>query len=163
AECLRQLAAVFLGDRLDKENIETCQARVTEYLREKAALVVLDNFETVARDAEFLRSLSEFFTQVRVLMTSRELPHGLNAFVNEIPELPREEAMLLYRKRVVARGGDEPANIDDVNKLCTAVGDMPLAIELLAARHCAPAVLLEEVQKDHTIMSAGASAVSPAR
>ena len=49
-ECLRQMAQVFFGDRLEQDHIDVCEQRIIEHFERGDALVVFDNFETVAHD-----------------------------------------------------------------------------------------------------------------
>ena len=57
-ECLRQMMRVFFGDRMEQESIEVCSNRLAEYLERGDALVLLDNFETVAHESGLIRWLA---------------------------------------------------------------------------------------------------------
>ena len=79
------MAHVFFGDRLEQEHPEHCAMRVAEHLSGCGGLVMLDNFETVARDPELLRWLAQVRPPGRVLIATREAPTGLRGRVIEGP------------------------------------------------------------------------------
>ncbi len=70
-ECLRQMARVFFGDRMEQEPIDGCGRQVAEHLERGDALVVLDNFETVAHDARLMSWLAGLRSPARILVTTR--------------------------------------------------------------------------------------------
>jgi class 3 adenylate cyclase/tetratricopeptide (TPR) repeat protein len=167
-ECLRQMAEVFFGDRMEGEHAERCQGRVMEHLQQCDALVIFDNFETTASDAALLRWLSQMRAPARALVTTREVPPGLRGQVVEIRELPRDEAVALFIERATAAGFDstlDPHLSPLVNDLCAAVGDQPLAIELLAARTTRLPLprLLERVRRDLAVLDAQGDPTRPDR
>jgi len=133
-ECLRQMAHVFFGDRMEQEHADLCHRRVVEHLERGDALVVLDNFETVAHDDLLICWLASLRAPARVLVTTRELPPGLHGRVIHVRELLADEARDLFIERATRAGSTITAQEPEVDEICTAVGGQPLAIELLAAR-----------------------------
>jgi class 3 adenylate cyclase/tetratricopeptide (TPR) repeat protein len=133
-ECLRRIAHIFFGDRMEHDSLDECQARILEHLHRNDSLVVLDNFETVADDVEMLRYLASLRPPARVLVTTRELPPGLGGHVVPVGELPAGESVALFIERATRAGFDTTGREDEIQEICVAVGGQPLAIELLAAR-----------------------------
>jgi class 3 adenylate cyclase/tetratricopeptide (TPR) repeat protein len=162
-ECLRQMAQVFFADRMEQEPIERCAERVMARWGEGGALAVLDNFESVARDVALLRWLGEVRAPARVLVTTREVPPGLHGRVIEVSELPRAEAAALFAERAKAAGMATAGQEAAVAALCEAVGDSPLAIELLAVRPVALPRLLERVQRSLATVSTRDDPTRPPR
>ncbi|MBI4658381.1 MAG: tetratricopeptide repeat protein [Verrucomicrobia bacterium] len=133
SECLRVICAGFFGDRMEAEPPERLQERVVTRLREYAALVVLDNFESVANDTNLLQWVASVRVPMRVLITTRLVPDGLHGEVLKLDELKPADAIDLFVKRATGKG------LKSVDRnlavtLCSAVGNHPLAIELLAPR-----------------------------
>ena len=79
------------------------------------------------------------------MVTTRYVPPGLSGYVVPINELPSDEAVALFLARVEA-GGLRPGRAGrGRSAICVAVGNQPLAIELLAAHACrAPLTRLRE-------------------
>jgi class 3 adenylate cyclase/tetratricopeptide (TPR) repeat protein len=165
-ECLRRLAAVFLGNRLEDESIAHCTERVRDHLNRRAALAVLDNFETIAGDPDILTMVAELSRLARVLVTTREVPPSLHGAVVPVRELADEDAVALFAGRARQAGvmldGDALAQ---VRELCAAVGGQPLAIELLAARSATLplARLAARIREDLGVLDARGDARRPER
>ncbi|MDQ3815925.1 MAG: tetratricopeptide repeat protein, partial [Armatimonadota bacterium] len=132
-ECLHQMALQFFGDRLEQEPIAQCEARVREHWRSEQALAIFDNFETVADDGELVAWLAQVRSPARALVTTRQPPSGSERWSQpvRVEELKRHEAVQLFEERARAAGWDGQGQ-ELVAELCEAVGDLPLAIELLA-------------------------------
>ncbi|MHB2021509.1 MAG: adenylate/guanylate cyclase domain-containing protein [Candidatus Xenobia bacterium] len=107
--------------------LEDCKQEVAG-----ARLIVMDNLESVARDAEIIRWLNTVRTPV--LVTTREVPAGLRGHVIVVQQLTRAEAVKLFCDRLSMSGGRPPEETRQIEELCAAVGDAPLAVELLAGR-----------------------------
>jgi predicted ATPase/class 3 adenylate cyclase len=109
---------------------------VLEHLRERLALVVLDNCEHLAEAAcACVAELLQTCPQVGVLATSRT-PLGLRAErVYRLDPLPCDgedsPAVRLFRDRAAVR---EEVDDTSVVQLCAELDGLPLAIELAAAR-----------------------------
>ena len=101
-------------------------------------LVVLDNFEQVARFAEeTLGHWLERAPLAQFVVTTREVLGVVGEEIVALPPLEREDAVELFLKRAnAARQGYAPG-ADDLNaigQLVKVLDGLPLAIELAAAR-----------------------------
>lgn len=121
------------------------QQQLLQYLREKALLLVLDNFEHLLDGAELLSALLEASADTKLLVTSREVlnlreewrypVHGLHYPKMDDSEQPGTySAVQLFVERArQVRGditlADEQAGIV---RVCQLVEGMPLALELAA-------------------------------
>ncbi len=106
---------------------------LAEHLRERTALLLLDNFEQVDAAAPELGALLAAAPGLRLLVTSR---HPLRLYGEHefaVPPLAEDEAVALFvaRARAVERGFEAS---EAVSKLCLLLDRLPLAIELVAAR-----------------------------
>ena len=103
-ECLRQAMHVLLGDRMEQEPVEACALRLAEHLDRHEALIILDNFETIADEPRLIGWLASLSPAARILITTREVPPGLPGCVLAVEELSPEEARRLFISRAVSRG-----------------------------------------------------------
>src|SRR6266508_2212378 len=101
---------------------------VAFHIREREMLLVLDNLEQVVEAAPELSSLVEECPHLRVLVTSRELLRVRGEVEYPVPPLARPEAVELF----CARSRLEPA--ETIAELCGRLANLPLAVELAAAR-----------------------------
>ncbi|MCU0923381.1 MAG: tetratricopeptide repeat protein, partial [Burkholderiaceae bacterium] len=103
-----------------------------------ACLVILDNFEQVARHAEeTLGRWLEAAPQASFIATSREVLGIVGERALVLAPLAGDEAVRMFRQRVQAAGVDErPSDQDEasVAALVDLLDRLPLAIELAAAR-----------------------------
>ncbi len=101
-------------------------------------LVILDNFEQVARHAEAtVGQWLERAPQVRLLVTSREVLGVVGEETFVLAPLPTDEAVLLFERRARAADGRYAAGDEDravLARLVELLDRLPLAIELAAAR-----------------------------
>lgn len=164
-ECLRRAAAVFFGDPSDSETSEALAKRIRTHLSDRRAVLILDNFETVAGDADILRWLSAFRPPARILITTRVVPPGLPGRVVPVLELLRADAAGLLRTRSAQAGVSVVPPDDAVDALCALVGDQPLAVELLAVRLARTPVLrlLEQLGKGLAVLDAKGDPNRPPR
>ncbi len=127
-------------------------ARITAALDGRPVLLVLDNCEHVVAEAAVLTErLLAGSPRLRVLATSREALGITGEVLRPVPTLalPGPEAdraaalaspaVRLFAERAAAVRPDfdpaaDPATLDAVLRLCTALDGLPLAIELAAAR-----------------------------
>ncbi len=58
-ECIRQMARVFFGGRLEQASIDACARQVAAHLERGDALAVFDNFETVDSDSALIGWLAD--------------------------------------------------------------------------------------------------------
>ena len=106
---------------------------LAEYLRERTALLLIDNFEQVDAAAPELGALLAAAPGLRLLVTSR---HPLRIYGEHefaVPPLAEDEAVALFvaRARAVERSFEAS---EAVSELCLLLDRLPLAIELVAAR-----------------------------
>ena len=116
-------------------------------------LIVLDNFEQVARHARgTLRPWLERADEARFLVTSQALLGLEGEAALSLPPLALDEAVELFATRAVAVHPQfrlDPEHRDDVRALVDLLDRLPLAIELAAARvrTMVPAELLERMSR----------------
>lgn len=145
---------------------------LTDHLRDRAVLLVLDNFEQVLDGAETVATILGTVPRVRALVTSRA-PLGLSG-EQELPipplELPdpgadpavlgRSAAVALFLERA---GATDPAfslteeTIPIVAEICARLDGLPLAIELAASRIrvLPPRSLLEQLDRRLPLLVGG--------
>ena len=103
-----------------------------------ACLVILDNFEQVARHAP--QTLGHWLAraeQARFVVTTREVLGLTGEVVLALPPLPPAEGAALFAQRAQAAKPDFEPNAEDqaaIAPLVTLLDGLPLAIELAAAR-----------------------------
>ena len=160
------LVARAIADELGVKERPGHSAReaLVEYLRDRQALLLLDNFEHVLEAASLLRELLAGAPGVTLLVTSRaslgvpeERVYPVSAL--ELPdrsqrpslaELGEIEAIRLFVDRARAARPDfelTETNAESVIELCVRLDGLPLALELAAAR-CnllSPRALLERL------------------
>jgi len=101
---------------------------LAEHIGEREMLLLLDNLEQVVEAAPELAVLVEACPNLRLLVTSRERLRVRGELEYPVPPLAEPEAVELFCAR--ARTAPE----DAVHALCRALDNLPLAIELAAAR-----------------------------
>jgi predicted ATPase len=106
---------------------------------DKDTLLLLDNLEQVIGAAPDLARLAEACPNLRMIVTSRELLRVRGEVEYEVLPLAECEAVALFCERAQA-----PASAA-VEELCRRLDDMPLALELAAAR--AKALTPEQIVK----------------
>ena len=111
---------------------------VTDYLRAKKLLLLLDNcehlIETCARLADHLLHQC---AGLKILASSREGLGIAGEAAYRIPSLASEEAQRLFVERAQAanaRFSETEANASSIAHICRRLDGIPLAIELAAAR-----------------------------
>jgi predicted ATPase len=101
---------------------------VAEHIGERELLLLLDNLEQVIEAAPELSSLVEVCPNLRLLITSRELLRVRGEVEYPVLPLAEPDGVELF----CARAGAEPDGT--VHELCRALENLPLALELAAAR-----------------------------
>lgn len=101
---------------------------LVEHIGERELLLLLDNFEQVVDAAPGLAALVEACPNLRVLVTSRELLRVRGEVEYGVPPLADPDAVDLFS----ARSRLEPDAT--VAELCRRLDNLPLAVELAAAR-----------------------------
>ncbi len=104
------------------------QGPIAAHVGEREQLLLLDNLEQVIGAAPELGQVVEACPNLRLLVTSRELLNVRGEVEYEVLPLENSEAVTLFCER--ARVPASPA----VEELCRRLDDMPLAVELAAAR-----------------------------
>lgn len=129
------LAVPLTGDR------PTDTASVVGVLREREALVVLDDGEHLLDDlAALAEDLLHHCPGVRLLVTSREALRAEGERTHEVPQLSAGvdgDAVRLFLARAeVSAPGWRPGEeeLRGLDRLCTALDGLPLALELSAAQ-----------------------------
>jgi predicted ATPase len=104
-----------------------------ELVGDRRLLLLLDNFEHVIDAAPAVAQLLASCPHVDVVLTSRERLNVAGEQVYPVPVLAREDAHELFVSRARAA---VPAFEPDpaVDELCARLDDLPLAVELAAAR-----------------------------
>ena len=106
---------------------------VSELVGDRRLLLLLDNFEHLVEAAPELVTLLAGCPNADVLVTSRERLRVQGEHVYPVPVLERVEAKRLFVTR--ARAVEPSFELDElVDDLCARLDDLPLAIELAAAR-----------------------------
>jgi non-specific serine/threonine protein kinase len=152
--------------------------RLKARLRERRALLVLDNFEQLVSAAPVLAELLAAAPLLKLLVTSREALRLSAEYEFPVPPMPvpdleclpdleqlaRCPAVALFVRRACAsRPGFalEASNARAVAEICARLDGLPLAIELCAARVkvLPPATLLERL--DTRLLSGGPRDLPP--
>ena len=103
------------------------------HIGDKSMLLLFDNFEHVVEAAPGIASLLASCSRLKVLVTSREPLHVRGEQEYEVPPLVHEEAVGFFLAR--ARAVKPNFRIDEaVSGICQRLDDLPLALELAAAR-----------------------------
>jgi predicted ATPase/class 3 adenylate cyclase len=99
-----------------------------DHMGERELLLVLDNLEQVIEAASELSKLVEACPNLKLLITSRELLRVRGEVEYPVFPLAEPEAVELF----TTRAGVEPD--ETVHRLCRELDNLPLALELAAAR-----------------------------
>jgi predicted ATPase len=124
---------------------------LAEHVAERELLLLLDNFEQVVEAAPRLGELLEACPNLKLLVTSRELLRVNGEVEYPVPPLQQPEAIELFCERSRLRSDETIA------ELCRRLDDLPLAIELAAARTSvlSPAQILERLSQRLDLLKGG--------
>jgi predicted ATPase len=124
---------------------------LAEHIAEREMLLLIDNLEQVVEAAPELASLLEACPNLTLLCTSRELLRVQGEVEYEVPPLASAEAVSLFCERAQLEPGEEIA------ELCARVDNLPLAVELAAARSkvLSPEQILERLSKRLDLLKGG--------
>jgi predicted ATPase len=130
------------------------QQELPAHIGDKRLLLVLDNLEQVIESAVELAALLRACPNLCLLVTSRELLRVDGEVVYPVPALAEPEAVELF----CARAGIDQD--DAVAELCRLLDNLPLALELAAARVSVltPAQILERISQRLDLFRAGRDA-----
>ena len=148
---------------------------LTEHLRDKEMLLILDNFEQVTDAAPAVGDLLQAAPRLKALVTSRAVLHVTGEQESPVPPLqlpdvehlpPLEllsqyEAVSLFIQRAKAVHPGFMVTDDNapaVAEICARLDGLPLAIELAAARVrvLSPDAILERLQHRLALLTGGA-------
>jgi predicted ATPase len=134
---------------------------LSEYLRQRRLLLVLDNLEQLVPGvAQPLAGLVAEAPRVDLVTSSREPLHIAAEHEYPVPPLDPAEAKALFaeRARAAAPGFELDGERGVVGAICDRLDRLPLAIELAAARVkvLTPARLLERLDHRLPLLTAGA-------
>jgi predicted ATPase len=122
-------------------------------------LLLLDNFEHLLEAVSGISELLAACPNLEVLATSRELLQLQGEHAYAVPTLTDEDGTKLFLSRALAVEGDVGDN-GTVGELCRRLDNLPLAVELAAARtrHLSPAQLLDRLSQRLDLLKAGRDA-----
>ena len=133
------------------------QNGLAEHIADKSMLLLFDNFEQVVEAAGDVAGLLASCPQLDLLVTSREPLHVTGEQEYSVPPLVHEEGVgfFLARARAVKAGFEAD---DAVSEICRRLDDLPLALELAAARVKAlsSAQILERLEQRLPLLTGGA-------
>lgn len=140
-----ELAPIDEAELLVEEISRTIGARedLARHIGERELLLVLDNFEQVVEGGPALGKLVSSCPNLHVLVTSRELLRLRDEVGYPVEPLPSEDAGRLFAER-----SGLPVD-ETVTAVCSALDNLPLAVELAAARTdvLSPAQILERLER----------------
>ena len=125
-----------------------------EHIGERHLLLVVDNVEHVMDAATALAGLLEECPNLRLLLTSRERLRVQAEFAYAVPPLRDDESVALFCQRSQL----EPD--ETIASLCRRLDNLPLAIELAAARTSvlSPKQILDRLAKRLDLLKGGRDA-----
>jgi predicted ATPase/class 3 adenylate cyclase len=127
---------------------------LAEHIGEREMLLLLDNLEQVIKAAPELSALLTTCPNLTLLVTSRELLRVQGEVEYPVPPLAEPEAVTLFCERAQL----EPTA--EIAELCARLDNLPLAVELAAARTKAlsPAQILERLSQRLDLLKGGRDA-----
>jgi predicted ATPase/class 3 adenylate cyclase len=150
------LAALRDPELVSETIAQTLGARsgLAEHIGKRALLLLLDNFEHVIEAAPQLSALVSSCPNLTLFCTSRELLRVQGEVEHPVPPLAAPEAVALFCERAQLESTDEIA------QLCARLDNLPLAVELAAARVKAlsPAQILERLSQRLDLLKGGRDA-----
>lgn len=108
--------------------------RLFDHLRDREALLVLDNFEHLLAAGPLVVELAVAAPRLKVVLTTRAVLHVSGEQLFAVPPLALEDAVTLFTERAASAGAVETGPIAAVEAICERLDCLPLAIELAAAR-----------------------------
>ncbi|MDP9491126.1 MAG: hypothetical protein M3P42_02825, partial [Actinomycetota bacterium] len=129
---------------------------LAEHLADKSLLLLFDNFEHVVEAAPRLSELLASCPNVHLLVTSRELLRVPGEQAYPVPPLEAQDGTELFVARACAALPSFVAS-DAVPELCARLENLPLALELAAARVrvLSPEQLVERLSQRLDLLKAG--------
>jgi predicted ATPase/class 3 adenylate cyclase len=130
---------------------------LAEHIADRSLLLLFDNFEHLVEAASDLAGLLGSCPNLDLLVTSREPLHVTGEQEYAVPPLAHEEGVGFFLARARAVQPDFKAS-DAVSEICRRLDDLPLALELAAARVKAlsSAQILERLEQRLPLLTGGA-------
>ncbi|HKB20139.1 MAG TPA: adenylate/guanylate cyclase domain-containing protein [Gaiellaceae bacterium] len=130
---------------------------LAEHVGERSLLMLFDNFEHVVHAAPQLAELVSACPNLDVVVTSREPLHVSGEQEYAVPPLSRSDGIDLFLARARAVR-PELEDDDAVSEICARLDDLPLALELAAARVkvLSPAQILDRLEPRLPLLTRGA-------
>jgi predicted ATPase len=130
---------------------------LAEHIGDKALLLVFDNFEHVVDAAGELAELLSSCPNLELLVTSRERLHLTGEQEYPVPPFVHEEGVGFFLARARAVKPDFTAD-EAVSGICRRLDELPLALELAAARVKAlsSGQILERLEQRLPLLTGGA-------
>jgi predicted ATPase len=127
---------------------------LAEHIAERELLLLVDNLEQVVESAPELATLVETCPNLKLIVTSRELLRVRGEVEYPVLPLAEPDAVDLFCTR--ARADPD----EDVHELCRALDNLPLALELAAARASvlSPDQMLERLSQRLDLLKGGRDA-----
>ncbi len=129
---------------------------LVHHVADKRLLLLLDNFEHLAEAASDAAALLAACPNLRLLVTSREPLHVRGEQEYAVPPLVPDEAVAFFTGRARAISPDFTPD-DSVPLICRRLDDLPLALELAAARSkaLAPREILTRLEQRLPLLTGG--------
>jgi predicted ATPase/class 3 adenylate cyclase len=133
------------------------QDGLAEHIADRSMLLLFDNFEHVVAAAGDVAGLLAACPHLDLLVTSREPLHVSGEQEYTVPPFVHEEAVGFFLARARAVKPDFGAD-DAVSEICRRLDDLPLALELAAARVKALSSrqILERLEQRLPLLTGGA-------
>jgi predicted ATPase/class 3 adenylate cyclase len=130
---------------------------LAQRIADRSMLLIFDNFEQVVQAAGDVAGLLASCPNLDVLVTSREPLHIAGEQEYAVPPLVRQESIELFGARASAVKRDFESD-DAVSEICRRLDDLPLALELAAARVkvLSPRRILERLEHRLPVFAEGA-------
>ncbi len=152
------------GLKLSTFRGEDPQAQLINFLKEKNALLILDNFEHLIQGVEMVSALLSNTSQVKILITSRERLNLQREWIYEVhglkypePNQPATgerfsaiELFLHCARRSTSHFEIEAEDRKQIVRICQLLDGLPLGIELAAAwlRALSCLEIADEIEKN---------------
>ena len=139
----------------------TAEVLLLDALRDRQALLVLDNCEHVVEaGADLVGRLLASCPELWVLATSRVALGVGEEYVHRVPPLELEAAVALFDQRAAAVttvADVGPGGRERIREICTRLDGLPLAIELAAARcsHMTVDTIAEHLDERFWLLATG--------
>jgi predicted ATPase/class 3 adenylate cyclase len=130
---------------------------LAEHIADRSLLLLFDNFEQVVEAAGDVASLLAACPKLALLVTSREPLHVTGEQEYPVPPLVHVEGVGFFLARARAVRPEFQAD-DAVSEICRRLDDLPLALELAAARVKAlsSGQILERLEQRLPLLTGGA-------